>query len=145
MFVVVVNADDDEEGSTNDEGEDGLDLSNMFDEIPQDTDDIIETIETIDALEQDLFPPLTPSPVATQQQPQEPTEKQSDIPTKKPTEKPSEMASKEPIGTPTCRAFSSPQGCSKHKVRTPHRHITVDQESSEDSDVPVVKYEVMKI
>ena len=66
MFVVVVNADDDEEGSTDDEGEDGLDLSNMFDEIPQDTDDIIETI---DALGQDLLAPLTPSPVATQQQP----------------------------------------------------------------------------
>ena len=141
MFVVVVNADDDEEGSTDDEGEDGLDLSNMFDEIPQDTDDIIETI---DALEQDLFPPLTPSPVATQQQPQEPTEKQSDIPTKKPTKKPSEMASKEPIGTPTHRAFSSPQGSSKCKVQTPHRCITVNQESSEDSDVPVVKYKVMK-
>ena len=51
MMFVVVNTDDDEEGSTDDEGEDGLDLSNMFDEIPQDTDDIIETIETIDALE----------------------------------------------------------------------------------------------
>ena len=136
MFVVVVNADDDEEGSTDDEGEDGLDLSNMFDEI-QDTDDIIETI---DALGQDLFAPLTPSPVATQQQPQEPTKKQSDIPTKKP----SEMASKEPIGTPTHRAFSSPKGSSKRKVGTPHRRITVDQESSEDSDVPVVKYKVMK-
>ena len=137
MFVVVVNADDDEEGSTDDEREDGLDLSDMFDEIPQDTDDIIETI---DALEQDLFPLLTPSPVATQQQPQDSTEKQSDIPTKKP----SEMASKEPIDTPTCRAFSSLQSSSKHKVQTPHRHITVDKESSEDSDVPVVKYKVMK-
>ena len=124
MMFVVVNADDDEEGSMDDEGEDGLDLSNMFDEIPQDTDDIIETIETIDALEQDLFPPLTPSPVATQQQPQDSTEKQSDIPTKKP----SEMASKEPIGTPT-------------PTPTP---ISVNQESSEDSDVPVVKYKVMK-
>ena len=59
MFVVVVNADDDEEGSTDDEGEDGLDLSDMFDEIPKDTDDIIETI---DALEQDLFPPLDTKP-----------------------------------------------------------------------------------
>ena len=86
MFVVVVNVDDDEEGSTDDEGEDVLDLSKMFDEIPQDTDNIIETI---DALQQDLFSPMTPSPVvspsavATQQQPQEPTKKQSDIPTKK--------------------------------------------------------------
>ena len=95
MFVVV-NADDDEEGSTDDEGEDGLDLSNMFDEIPQDTDDIIETIETIDALEQDLFPPLTPSPVATQQQPQDSTEKQSDQ-----LKSQVEMASKEPIDTLT--------------------------------------------
>ena len=34
MFVVV-NIDGDEEGSTDDEGEDSLDLSNMFDEIPQ--------------------------------------------------------------------------------------------------------------
>ena len=137
MFVVVVNADYEEEGSMDDEGEDGLDLSNMFDEMPQDTDDIIETI---DALEQDLFPPLTPSPVATQQQPQEPTKKQSDIPTKKP----SEVASKESIDTPTCRAFSSPQSSFKRKVQTPCRCITVDQESSEDSDVPVVKYKVMK-
>ena len=107
MFVVV-NVDDDEEGSTNDEGEDGLDLSNMFDEIPQDTDDIIKTI---DALQQDVFSPVTPSPVAAPQQPQEPTKKQPDIP----TEKPSETAPKEPIGTPTGRAFSS-QGSSKHKV-----------------------------
>ena len=123
MMFVVANADDDEEGSTDDEGEDGLDLSNMFDEIPQDTDDIIETIETIDALEQDLFPPLTPSPVAAQQQPQDSTKKQSDIPD---------------------RAFSSPQSSSKCKVQTPRRHIPVDKESSEDSDVPVVKYKVMK-
>ena len=142
MFVVV-NIDDDEEGSTDDEGEDGLHLSNMFDEIPQDTDDIIETI---DALQQDLFSRMTPSPVvspsavATPQQPQEPTEKQSDIPTKKP----SETAPKEPIGTPTGRAFSSLQGSSKHNVQTPHRYINLDQDSSEDSDVPVAKYQVMK-
>ena len=75
MFVVVVNIDDDEEGSTNDEGEDGLDLSNMFNEIPQDTEDIIETI---DALQQDLFSPMTPSPVVSPSAvatPQEPTKK----------------------------------------------------------------------
>ena len=54
------------------------------------------------------------------------------------------MAPKEPIGTPTGRAFSSPQGSSKHKVQTPHRHINVNQDSSEDSDVPVAKYQVMK-
>ena len=142
MFVVV-NVDNDEEGSTDDEGEDGLDLSNMFDEIAQDTNDIIETN---DALQQDLFSPMTPSlvvspsAVATPQQPQEPTKTQSDIPTKKP----SETAPKEPIGTSTGRAFSSPQGSSKHKVRTPHRHINVNQGSSEDSDVPVAKYQVMK-
>ena len=54
------------------------------------------------------------------------------------------MASKEPIGTPTHRVFSSPKGSSKGKVGTPCRCISVDQESSEDSDVPVVKYKVMK-
>ena len=111
MFVVV-NIDGDEEGPTNDEGEDSLDLSNMFDEIPQDTDDIIETI---DSLQQDLFSPITPNPVVSPSAvatPQEPTEKQSDIPTKRP----SEMAPKEPIGTPTGRAFSLPQGSSKCKV-----------------------------
>ena len=59
MFFVVVNIDDDEEGSTDDEGEDSLDLSNMFDEIPQDTEDIIETI---DALQQDLFSPHDTKP-----------------------------------------------------------------------------------
>ena len=56
------HVDDLEEGSTNDEGEDGLDLSNMFDEVPQDTDDVIETI---DALEQELFSPVTPSPAVS--------------------------------------------------------------------------------
>ena len=54
MFVVV-NVDDDEEDSTNDEGEDSLDLSNMFDEMPQDTDDITETIDALAA--KTCFPP----------------------------------------------------------------------------------------
>ena len=60
MFVFVVNVDDVEEVSTNDEGEDGLDLSNMFDKIPPDTN---EVIETIDILQQHLFSLITPSPV----------------------------------------------------------------------------------
>ena len=47
-----------EEGSTDDEGEDGLDLSNVLDDVPQDTDAIINTI---DALDQHLFTPVTPS------------------------------------------------------------------------------------
>ena len=113
MFVVVVNVDDVEEGSTDDEGEDSLDLSNMFDDIPQDTDDVIETI---DALQQELFSPVTPSPVvspAAVATPQQPTKKLSDIPTEKPSEKKTE---KEHIGIPTGRALCSPQGSSKCKV-----------------------------
>ena len=83
MFVVVVNIDDLEEGSTDDEGEDGLDLSNMFDEVPQDTDNVIETI---DALQQELFFPVTQSPVVSPAAVTTP--KQSDIATEKPSEKP---------------------------------------------------------
>ena len=65
MFVIAVNTDDDEEGSTDDEKEKmvWIYLTCLM-RYHMDTDDIIETIETIDALEQDLFAPLTPSPVA---------------------------------------------------------------------------------
>ena len=55
-----VQGNDVEEGSTDDEGEDGLDLSNVFDDVPQDTDAIIDTIEELD---QHLFTPVNPSPI----------------------------------------------------------------------------------
>ena len=55
-----VQGNDVEEGSTDDEGEDGLDLFNVFDDVPQYTDAIIDTIY---ALDQHLFTPVTPSPI----------------------------------------------------------------------------------
>ena len=56
-----MDGNDVEEGLTDEEGEDSLDLSNVFDEVPQDTDEIIDTI---DAFDQHLFTPVTPSPIA---------------------------------------------------------------------------------
>ena len=87
-----VQGNDVEEGSTDDEGEDGLNLSNVFDDIPQDTDAIIDTI---DALDQHLFTPVTPSP----------TDDRSTTTKDKPIEK--------SVGTPPGRHSESPHGSTK--------------------------------
>ena len=99
----VVQGNDVEEGSTDDEGEDGLDLSNVFNDVPQDTDAITDTI---DALDQCLFPPVTPSPIPDR----------STTTKDKPIEK--------SVGTPPGRHIESPHGSTKQKICTPH-HRTV--------------------
>ena len=91
-----VQGNDVEEGSTDDEGEDGLDLSNVFDDVPQDTDAIINTI---DALDQHLFTPVTPSP----------------IPERSTTTK--EKQIEKSVGTPPGRHSESPHGSTKWKIQ----------------------------
>ena len=108
-----------EEGSTDDEGEDGLDLSNLFDDVPQDTDTINDTI---DALDQHLFTPVTPSPIPDR----------STTTKDKPTEK--------SVGTLPGRPIGSPQGSNKQKIGTPHHQIVNYELESSDSDPPVTKY-----